>query len=71
MSDDEYKVSVLTVLAEIKTKLETGEKKLIDHESRLRLMERDHAELKGRAAIIALVVGVVMSIFYVWIGKHW
>jgi len=70
MSEHEFQKEVLSKLAAIDQKLTHGEEMMKDHEERLRKMERDYAEAKGRVAIIAAAISAALGIFYVWIGKH-
>jgi len=70
MSDHEFQQKVLSKLSAIETQLKAGEKMMADHEERLRKMERDYAEAKGRVAVIAAVISAALGIFYVWLGKH-
>lgn len=70
MSDSEFQKRVISGLAAIKEQLKTGERIMLDHEERMRGLERDRAELKGRVAIIAAVIAAAFSLFCIWIGKR-
>lgn len=41
-----------------------------DHEVRLRSVERENAEGRGKAAVIGMAAGAVASVVFGWLGKH-
>ena len=70
MPDNEFQEKVLEKLAAIGQQLETGERVMLDHEARVRALEHDRAETKGRVAVIAAVIAAAFSLLCVWVGRR-
>lgn len=43
---------------------------LKDHEDRIRILETDNSSFKGKYAIVAFIVTVIVSIAASWITRH-